>query len=187
MLRPAPPALPMTLTEDAVKANQCQIDEAAHYSVRPSHAASGVAFVCDDGRRIKQYRRVHLSDRSCSCTYPSQHGKPCRHMVAAITYFRREGMEWDVNALYLPLYRVDSLASAFADLPGGELPLPDAVRPCADVLVHLKQRKERAAKRKRIPSSGEHQIHSRISKCSRCRSTGHNSRTCSSGVQNNIM
>lgn len=180
---------------DELLANQ---RDAANFQVVQPCADGSVAVTESRSFPPRRYN-VDLVRRACSCSYMFQMGVPCRHFLAALTFFKRTSEE---ATCVDPCYSVPAFAEQYDPQRTGsiELLLESELQENLAVKAPVVTRKRGRPKSKQSPTSGEtleattavnggtegHDNSSMGSedvvgnkrRCSSCGGAGHSKRTC---------
>lgn len=138
-------------------------------------ASDDIGFVYKSAELPRITRRVTLSLRQCTCAYMDQYMIPCRHLQAVL---RARLIGNTVFDYFDQCYRVESFVASFESK---YILVPIETEITRDVALQpsvVGVRKGRN-KMRRIRSNGENLTHVSVNRCSLCKQTGHNRRSCS--------
>eukprot|EP00644_Phytophthora_capsici_P005186 jgi/Phyca11/96984/e_gw1.1.1528.1 len=182
------------VTQGAQDLYDTQCKRIGEYKV--SRASETVAFVAKMNGDPSHRRRVDLQASTCTCDFIVQYAIPCRHFIAVLLFC--EQMD-SVIGRFAPGYLVENYVLAFRG-KAVELPLESSVREdlgCAPpmsvetstVTTELNALPRPGLKRpapgttidtKAVTEAGQG-VPPRIRLCKKCRTPGHNSRSCAGG------
>uniref|UniRef100_K3WAA4 SWIM-type domain-containing protein n=1 Tax=Globisporangium ultimum (strain ATCC 200006 / CBS 805.95 / DAOM BR144) TaxID=431595 RepID=K3WAA4_GLOUD len=134
-------------------------NKAASCRVTPNDDESGSAYVWDTRSPVPKRRRVNISANSCSCPFADQFGLPCKHLVAALSFFNAGGGMWDLSKLCHPMYLARGYYDVYGHADAVSMPLEEELAWHMSVQV--------------VPVGP-------TNRCSRCHAYGHNKRRCPS-------
>lgn len=146
------------LTAFATNALKKQESDALAYRVVPSDDALGIAYIWDMRSPQPKKRRVNLSESSCTCSFLEQLMMPCKHLVAAVSFFNANGASsWDVSQLCHRMYTTQAYFDVYGQLSPIEIPVEEELVRNMNVKI--------------APSAT-------TNRCSICHEVGHNKRRC---------
>uniref|UniRef100_K3WWF6 SWIM-type domain-containing protein n=1 Tax=Globisporangium ultimum (strain ATCC 200006 / CBS 805.95 / DAOM BR144) TaxID=431595 RepID=K3WWF6_GLOUD len=137
----------------------------------------------------RRTRKVHLREKTCTCTTFHQFRIPCRHILAALTFAGNRADGSLAHAFFDPCYLVSSYATAFRD-KFIQIPLEEDLEANSTILPPqrvLLPASGRSSNKRKQPSVNESQTSFtaaegtsvRTYQCSVCKSQdGHNRKTC---------
>lgn len=146
-----------TLTAYAEKVLKDQEIEALSCRVVPSDDEKGIAYIWDTRSAVPKKRRVNLSMNSCSCSFLDQFALPCKHLVAAASFFNSDGASWDISQLCHPMYTAKSYFDVYGQVSPIDIPVEEEL--VRNLTVKI------------APGSTSN-------RCSLCHEIGHNKRRC---------
>lgn len=175
----------MQITPAAQRILEQEANAVDDYEVLPCNAEIVYVRRVSKESGAHRTRKVHLSEKTCTCTNRQQFGIPCRHIVAALKF---AGKLETVHAFFDACYSVSSYADAFGNkfvqIPLEEdlLANPAVLPPLRAVpaLTGGRPSKRKSRSESESPSSTATTIgQARAYRCSVCSSRdGHNRKTC---------
>lgn len=150
------------LTAFATNALKKEESEALAYRVVPSDEEQGIAYIWDTRSPQPKKRRVNLSESSCTCSHLDQRMQPCKHLVAAVSFFNADGAaSWDVSQLCDRIYTTQAYFDVYGQLSPIEIPVEEELVRNLNVKI--------------APSAT-------TNRCSICHEVGHNRRRCKNAM-----
>ncbi|KAF1329800.1 Mutatorlike transposase, partial [Globisporangium splendens] len=113
------------LTAYAEKVLKDHESEAMSCHVVPSDDEKGVAYIWDVRSATPKKRRVNLSMNSCTCSFLDQCALPCKHLVAAVTFFNADGASWNLSQLCHPMYSAVSYFEVYGQVNPIDIPVEE--------------------------------------------------------------